>query len=228
MLAHCGFLWFVSPLSRAFFIAKPHKKTPSGLYLSDICPTFVIHLITKKMTGQEFKDLYAAGERDFQDASLNWANLSGADLRDANLSGANLSDASLSDADLSGADLSDANLSGASLWKCNLCWATIDPGALSAKQIADGCFGNDILEKQGWVRKADVAQEVPQPPRKLHALKVEFDDIEALTFRVLNEDITREQQGEAIDKLARAWNLNVNGDVIAAAELMEDINEMLA
>jgi hypothetical protein len=193
----------------AVFFAKPHKKTPSGLYLSDICPTFVIHLITKKMTGQEFKDLYAAGERDFQDASLNWANLSGADLRDANLSGANLSDASLS---------------GASLWKCNLWGAIIDPGALSAKQIADGCFDDDILEKQGWVRKA----EVPQPPRKLHAIKVEFDDIEALTFRVLNEDITREQQGEAINKLARAFNLNLQGDVIAAAELMEDVNELLA
>ena len=180
------------------------------------------------MTGQEFKELYAAGARDFQNFSLR-----DADLRDANLSGANLTDANLSDANLINADLTDAdlagaNLSGALLWKCDLCWATIDPGALSAKQIADGCFADDILEKQGWVRKADVAQEIPQPPRKLHALKVEFDDIEALTFRVLNEDITREQQGEAIDKLARAWNLNVNGDVIAAAELMEDVNELLA
>ncbi len=145
------------------------------------------------MTGQEFKNSYAKGERDFQNADLRGADLNGADMYISDLRG-----------------------------------AQIDPGALSPKQIADGCFDDDILEKQGWVRKADVAQEVPQPPRKLHAIKVEFDDIEALTFRVLNEDITREQQGEAIDKLARAWNLNVNGDVIAAAELMEDVNELLA
>ncbi len=179
------------------------------------------------MTGQEFKDLYAAGARDFQNASLNWADLSGADLRGADLRDANMSDANMTSADLTSADLRGADLSGALLWKCNLEFAEIDSGALSAKQIADGNFDDYILEKQGWVRKADVPQEVPQPPRKLTALKVEFDDIEALTFRVLNEDITREQQGEAIDKLARAWNLNVQGDVIAAAELMEDVNELL-
>lgn len=80
------------------------------------------------MTGQEFKDLHATGERGFQNVSLNWA------------------------------DLSEANLSGASLWKCNLWGAIIDPGALSAKQIADGCFDDYILEKQGWVRKADCAE----------------------------------------------------------------------
>jgi len=168
------------------------------------------------MTGQEFKDLYATGARDF----------SGADLSEANLSGANLSGANLSGANLYHADLRGAYLTRALLWKCNLWGVKIDPGALSSTQIADGCFDNDILEKQGWVRKADVAQEIPQPPRKLHALKVEFDDIEALTFRVLNEDITREQQGEAIDKLARAWNLNLQGDAISAA-LSDTVNCVL-
>ena len=193
------------------------------------------------MTGQEFKDLYAAGERDFQNANLNWADLSGADLSDANLSEANLSEANLNWANLSGADLGEANLSGADLgeanlsgadltnallFKCNLRGAKIDPGALSAKQIADGCFDDDILEKQGWTPPG-ATHKILQPARKLTALKVEFGDIDELIRRVLDEGYNYEKAGEALDKLARAWNLNVQGDVIAAAELMEDVNEML-
>ena len=202
------------------------------------------------MTGQEFKDKYATGERDFQNADLCGSGLGGSDLCGADLRGANLGrgylrganlcgadlyeanlfNAELSNADLRGADLRGADLCEALLWKCNLAGAKLDPGALSAKQIADGLFDHDILEKQGWVRKADcggATNEIPQP-RKLHALKVEFDDIDALFVRVLNEDITREQQGEALDKLALAWNLNLQGDVISAADYIEDVNEILA
>ena len=193
------------------------------------------------MTGQEFKDLYALNwadlsgadlsdanlsEANLSEANLNWANMIGANLSDANLSGADLHDANLHDANLHDANLTDANLSGAYLWKCNLSGAKIDRGALSAKQIADGCFDDDILEKQGWTPPG-ATHKILQPARKLTALKVEFGDIDELIRRVLDEGYNYEKAGEALDKLARAWNLNVQGDVIAAAELMEDVNEML-
>jgi 2-iminobutanoate/2-iminopropanoate deaminase len=52
------------------------------------------------MKAEELLKRYAVGERNFHEADLCWAILSGANLSGANLSGANLS----------GADLSDANL----------------------------------------------------------------------------------------------------------------------
>lgn len=87
----------------------------------------------KKKPPQSARELlhrYAAGEREFSDASLAHENLSGTDLtamslRRANLTGVDLSNAGLigvdfSDTDLTGADLSGANLSGANLRSTHL------------------------------------------------------------------------------------------------------------
>ena len=64
---------------------------------------------------------YAAGERDFRGAHLNWADLRGADLIVADLSHADLSHA-----DLSGADLRGAHLRGAHLRGADLNWAQLN------------------------------------------------------------------------------------------------------
>jgi uncharacterized protein YjbI with pentapeptide repeats len=90
----------------------------------------------ENMTAQELLAAYATGERDFPEALLIKANLSGADLSIADLSGANLSGADLSGANLSGANLSRANLSeanpsyalflGANLSRANLNEANLD------------------------------------------------------------------------------------------------------
>jgi uncharacterized protein YjbI with pentapeptide repeats len=100
--------------------------------------------VTATNTG-EIQKRVAAGERDFQGASLSGVNLRGANLRGANLRGANLRGANLHGADLreaklvrtdlgmadlgmtdfassdlNGADFRGANLKGANFWGASL------------------------------------------------------------------------------------------------------------
>ena len=65
--------------------------------------------------GRDLVDRYNAGEREFVDAKLDRADLSG-----ANLSGADLSGAYLYGADLEGADLSQTTLVATTFFRANL------------------------------------------------------------------------------------------------------------
>jgi hypothetical protein len=104
------------------------------------------------LVGAKFTDrltvtlMYPRGRRDFIEADLSWANLSGAylirinllgaDLRKANLSGADLRRANLRGADLSRADLSGANLSGANLREADLSGANLTRATVTVNQLA--------------------------------------------------------------------------------------------
>ena len=58
--------------------------------------------------------------RNFIDANLSWAELTGVDLREANLKGADLRRAHVMNGDFRDAVLTDANLSNADLWQADL------------------------------------------------------------------------------------------------------------
>jgi uncharacterized protein YjbI with pentapeptide repeats len=103
--------------------------------------------VTSATSTGELQRRLAAGERDFQGATLSGANLRGADLRGANLRGANLRGANLHGADLRDAklvrtdlgmadlgmaDLGDADLNGADFRGANL------KGANFAGAVLDG------------------------------------------------------------------------------------------
>lgn len=87
--------------------------------------------MVKVNSTEELLNLYAAGERDFQNSDLTAANLQGANLRDINLTGATLKRADLSSADLRNALLLRANLSTAMLNKANLSQANMTRADLS-------------------------------------------------------------------------------------------------
>jgi len=85
---------------------------------------------------------YTSGRRNFNEANLRWADLSGADLRWANLSGANLHRANLHRANLRGANLSGANLRRADLRWANLSgadlrWANLSGANLSGADLSE-------------------------------------------------------------------------------------------
>ncbi len=75
-------------------------------------------------------------------AILSDANLMGADLSDANLMGADLSDANLMGADLSGADLSGADLSFVNLRNANLSNADLEGADLRGADLQDADLRN--------------------------------------------------------------------------------------
>ena len=91
--------------------------------------------LTSRLSADDLRRRYAAGERHFINANLRCArlgecllsevNLSWAKLSLANLSGANLSKANLSDADLIEANLTEANLRTANLARTNLAKANL-------------------------------------------------------------------------------------------------------
>jgi hypothetical protein len=91
---------------------------------------------TEPLTGAEFKEWYAAGERnltgaDFYRADFYRADFYRANLTGANLTGANLTDADLTDANLTGANLTDANLTGANFYRANLTGANLTDANLT-------------------------------------------------------------------------------------------------
>ena len=78
-------------------------------------------------------------------ANLSGANLSGADLRRADLSGANLSGADLRRADLSDATLSDATLYGADLSDATLRYANLRYANLSGADLSGADLSDATL-----------------------------------------------------------------------------------
>lgn len=112
------------------------------------------------LTTDELLRLYAAGSRNFANANLKCAVLSGQNLSQANLSNvklnlANLNGINLSGADLTSADLSDASLSGAKLsqtrlyrtllTRANLSEANLRGANLSKASLNDACLRNADL-----------------------------------------------------------------------------------
>ena len=91
---------------------------------------------------------YASGERDFRDAVLTDADLSGADPTRADLLHADLIRTDLSAAKLVFADLRSSNLRDAVLRGADLEWASFSNAALAGADLAGACFG--------WTALADV------------------------------------------------------------------------
>lgn len=126
-------------------------NTAASLVGGSWCHSGAQSTVLSRLSVDELKRRYAAGERNFVNANLrcaalnnlnlsganlSWAKLSLANLSQINLSGADLTAACLSDANLSGADLSGANLSLADLRGANLCDANLN-GACWRGAIAD-------------------------------------------------------------------------------------------
>ncbi|TAF06644.1 MAG: hypothetical protein EAZ77_11895 [Nostocales cyanobacterium] len=96
--------------------------------------------MVKVNNAEELLNLYAAGEKDFQNSDLTAANLQGANLRYINLTGATLKRADLSSADLRNALLLRANLSNAMLNKANLSQANMTRADLSRAVMTKANF----------------------------------------------------------------------------------------
>lgn len=78
-------------------------------------------------------------------ASLQKANLAGADLSGVNLTGADLQGANINLTNLSSADLSEANLSGTNITKANLQIATLLQANMSAANLSEANFSSANL-----------------------------------------------------------------------------------
>ncbi len=100
-------------------------------------------------TVDELLKAYALGERFFENARLNGANLEGARLNGANLEGANLEGARLKGANLSYANLSYANLEGANLENArlngaNLSYANLEGARLNGASLEGARLNNAV------------------------------------------------------------------------------------
>ncbi|HAA30081.1 MAG TPA: pentapeptide repeat-containing protein [Cyanobacteria bacterium UBA8553] len=103
----------------------------------------------------ELLRLYTAGSRNFANANLRCAVLSGLNLSQSNLSNiklnwANLNEINLSGADLSSADLSDASVSGANLSQTNLhrtllIRANLSEANLKGANLSKACLNDACL-----------------------------------------------------------------------------------
>src|SRR5487761_1945948 len=115
-----------------------------------------------QMQTQELLAHYAAGQRDFHEASLvnaalSGERLSGIDLRfaalnevdftDAELWGADLRHARLDGADLRGADLRRADLRGARLCGAMLCGTNLEGAILDSADVSDVCWYDPALAR---------------------------------------------------------------------------------
>jgi putative transcriptional regulator len=91
-------------------------ETLCNYFGCDLCELFSFEAdSSQRVTGDEIRKQYAAGERDFSRIDLTKANLSGIKLTEVVLTAAILKDASLSNADLSQANLDNADLREAKL-----------------------------------------------------------------------------------------------------------------
>ncbi len=120
-------------------------NTAASLVGASWCYSGAQSPVLTRLSVEELKRRYAAGERYFINANLrcadlnnlnlsginlgwaklNWAEGSGLNLSGADLTAADLSNANLSGADLSGANLTLADLSGANLHETNLTGAVL-------------------------------------------------------------------------------------------------------
>ena len=112
--------------------------------------------------------LWLNGDPKGRCASLQDANLSGANLSKVNLSDANLKYAILSDANLEDAILSDANLEDADLSGANLMGADLSGADLSFVNLRNATFSKETRFPEGFdpvFRGMILAEEkVPEAP----------------------------------------------------------------
>ena len=97
-------------------------------------------------SAEELLERYAAGERDFQTADLQWAILQDADLeysdlQRANLQGANLQRAGFQQADLKRANLQQADFQRANLQGADLQMANLHNTNLTGAELGWGAIG---------------------------------------------------------------------------------------
>ncbi|HCF26637.1 MAG TPA: low-complexity protein [Cyanobacteria bacterium UBA11049] len=133
-------------------------NTAASLVRASWCYNGSQSTVLARLSVDELKRRYAAGERNFINANLRcaalnnlnlsginlgWAKLRLSDLSKANLSGADLtaadlSNANLSQTDLSGANLTLADLTGANLYETNLNGACLNGAKLSQTDLMLG------------------------------------------------------------------------------------------
>ena len=136
------------PGCRAGFTQQGQQPGPASSYLG-------AGERDKVMDEREIVRRYASGQRSFDGAILERANLSGAVLSGADLYKANLSRADLRGADLSGANLHRANLSGANLHGANLCGAELPQASLRWADLGGADLGGADLRRAN-LREADL------------------------------------------------------------------------
>lgn len=127
-------------------------NTAANLVGAKWCYTGASLALLIRLTADELKRRYAAGERNFTNANLRCAllnelNLSEANLSWAKLSGANLSGANLSGADLTAADLCEANLSGANLSQTLLVRTNLTRANLGLADLRGACLSKALLSE---------------------------------------------------------------------------------
>jgi hypothetical protein len=127
-------------------------NTAASLVGASWCYSGASFAFLTKLSVDELKRRYAAGERNFANADLrcaqlNYLNLSGANLGWAKLSLANLSGANLSGSDLTAASLNDANLSGADLKGANLSLADFRGANLRDANLSGACLRGTKLTR---------------------------------------------------------------------------------
>jgi len=109
---------------------------------------------TSTATGEVQRRL-AAGERDFQGATLSGVNLGGANLIGTNLSGANLRGANLRAADLRNAKLMRADLSMADVGKTDFGCADLNGADFRGANLKGANFNGALLDGAN-LRNADL------------------------------------------------------------------------
>lgn len=135
-------------------------------------------------SASELLQRYAAGDREFEEVRLSYAdlpgailhgidlseailthaNLSRADLRGADLSWADLSSANLEGADLRGAILTRADLSRANLKRANLRKADLSLVNLTGTQLSQAIMPDGQIHDTTTIEEAD-AEDAPELPK---------------------------------------------------------------
>ena len=126
-------------------------NTAASLVGASWCYKGAQSTVLARLSVDELKRRYAAGDRNFVNANLrcaalnnlnlgginlSWAKLRLSDLSKANLSGADLTAADLSNANLSQTDLSGANLTLADLTGANLCETNLNGACLNGAKLS--------------------------------------------------------------------------------------------
>lgn len=120
-------------------------NTAASLVGASWCYCGAQSTLLSRLSVDELKRRYAAGERIFINANLRCAelrelNLSGINLSWAKLRAADLSLANLKGADLTAADLSQANLSQTDLSGANLTLADLSGAKLDETNLSGACL----------------------------------------------------------------------------------------
>lgn len=120
-------------------------NTAASLVGASWCYSGAQSTLLTRLSVDELKRRYAAGDRNFVNANLRCAalnnlNLSGINLGWAKLRLSDLSKANLSGADLTAADLSNANLSQTDLSGANLTLADLSGANLHEVNLSGACL----------------------------------------------------------------------------------------